>query len=328
MGKPIVKIENLVKRYDGVFILDIPRLEFQSGKIYSLVGSNGSGKTTLLNLLNLLEKPTKGEVIFSLNIHQGMCMVMEDPLLFHTTVFKNIAVGLKCRSVDKKMRTQMIEEALAMVGLEGFEKRYASDLSRGETQRVAIARTLVLKPEVLFLDEPFTNIDRKNVTILEKLIKTINKKYRTTIIFTTHDPLQAYRLSDEVISLVDGKIVKGSLENIFKGAIEEIDDLQFVRVSHQITVSVVTEKRGNVHISIAPEDIILSHKEILSSARNSFKGTVEKIQIEKKIARITIFIDEDFEIVALITETSYRDMKLFIDSDVFLTFKSTSVKVT
>ncbi len=336
MEKPVLRIENLIKRYDSGFILDIPHLEFQSGEIYSLVGPNGAGKTTLLNLLNLLEEPTKGEIIFkeqkvtslnSLNIRRKMNMVMEDPLLFHTAVFKNITAGLKCRSVDKKMWPQMVEEALTMVGLEGFEKRYAPELSRGETQRVAIARAFILKPEVLFLDEPFTNIDKKNINILEKLIKTVNKKYHTTIIFTTHDLLQAYRLSDEAISFVDGKIIKGSLENLFKGVVEEVDSLQFVRISPKIPVAVVTEKRGEVHISIAPQEIILSHREILSSARNSFKGILKKIQMEGKIVRISIFVDEEVEIIALITKTSYKDMGLSIDSDIFLTFKTTSVMI-
>lgn len=336
MKIPVLKIKNLIKRYNGAFILDIPHLEFQSGKIYGLVGPNGAGKTTLLNLLSLLDEPTKGEIFFeeqkvscfsSLNIRRKMSMVMENPLLFHTTVFRNISAGLMCRSVDKKMWLQMVEKALTMVGLAGFEKRYAPDLSRGETQRVAVARALILKPEVLFLDEPFTNIDKQNINILEKLIVAVNNKYHTTIIFTTHDLLQACCLSNEVISLINGKIFEGSPENIFKGVVEEVNGSQLARISPDVSVSVVTEKRGEVHVSIAPQDIILSHSEILSSARNSLEGIVKRIQMEGQIVRISIFVNEGVEIIALITKTSYMDMDISIDSEIFLTFKANAVRV-
>lgn len=336
MEEPILRIENLTKCYESEFTLEIPYMEFQEGRIYSIVGPNGAGKTTFLSLLNLLEEPTKGEIFFEgqkiinssrfhLNIRQKMHMIMENPLLFHTTVFKNIAFGLRIRSIDKKIWPQIVKEALEMVGLEGFEKKYAYSLSRGETQRIAIARALVLKPEVLFLDEPFTNIDRRNINVIEKLIKTINQKYGTTIIFTTHDLFQAYRLSDEVISLVDGKVVEGSLENLFSGRIEEADGLKWVRISPSVKVAVVTNKRGKVHISIPPQDIILSHSQFQSSALNSFKGMIKKIQLEDEIVRVSIEIEPGVELIALITKTSFDKMNLSVGSYIFLTFKTTSV---
>ncbi|MEK7850705.1 MAG: ATP-binding cassette domain-containing protein [Deltaproteobacteria bacterium] len=216
MEKPILRIEGVKKRQGGGFSLDIPRLEFQKGGAYSITGPNGSGKTTLLNILNLLERPDDGDIFFyegkvttfnSLDIRRKMGMVMENPYLFHTTVYKNMALGLKCRFVDRMIWKSQVEEALRMVGLRDFEKRYAPDLSRGESQRVAIARILAFRPEVLFLDEPFSNIDRKHVNLLEGLIKAIIEKYQTTVIFTTHDLAQAQRLADETISLMDGRIV-------------------------------------------------------------------------------------------------------------------------
>ena len=223
MGNPIFRLKNVIKRYDSGFTLDIPHLEFQTGKIYGLIGPNGAGKTTLMSLLNVLEEPDNGEIFFndrkvrsfnSLQARRKMTMVMENPLLFSTTVFKNIAAGLRCRAIDKTLWSRMVDEALGMVNLRGFEKRRASGLSRGEIQRVALARALVLHPDVLLLDEPFTNIDQKNVTALEKLIKDVNHTDHTTVIFTTHDHEQAYRLSDEVISLIGGKTVDGSPENL------------------------------------------------------------------------------------------------------------------
>ncbi len=298
MDKLVLMTNNLNKQYAGAFGLEVPHLEFMAGQIYAVIGPNGAGKSTLLNLLSLLDAPSAGEIFFkgqavtpshALDIRRQMSMVMEDPLLFHTSVYKNIISGLKCRlTTDPTKWPEMAAEVLEMVGLSGFEKRQAHTLSRGETQRVAIARALVLQPEILFLDEPFTNIDKKNVALLEKLIQTINHKYRSTIIFTTHDLWQAYRLADNVISIVAGKLINGSLENLFAGVVEEVNGLQFVRLSADVLISVVTKERGSVHVCIPPQDIILSHEHIESSARNSFKGIVKKIQMEAQVVKLVI----------------------------------------
>lgn len=354
MGRAILKIKNLTKCYPGGFTLQIPSLEFEEGLIYALVGPNGAGKTTLLNLINLLERPDKGEIFFhgcgvrprtklgalvgsdpikddpikdqEVNIRRKMTLVMENPLLFKTTVFKNIEYGLKVRSVDKKTRQRRVKEMLEAVELGDLEKRPALSLSRGETQRAAIARALVLKPEVLLLDEPFTNIDKRSLEVTEKLIKKINRKEHLTIIFTTHDFRQAYRLSEQVISLLEGKVIKGSLENLFRGEIEgNLEGLKYVKLSPKVSVAVVTKKRGRVHISIPPEDIILSPTQFQSSARNSFPGRIKKIDIEDQTVRISV--DVGVEIISLITKRSFDELGLTISSLVFVTFKSTSVMV-
>lgn len=217
----ILKAEGIKKRRSSDFSLDVPHLEFKEGSVYGLIGPNGAGKSTLLKILNLLEAPDVGQIFYNDNpvtpsnlieTRKNMGMVMENPYLFHATVFKNVAAGLKFRSIDKVSWEPTVREALGLVGLGGFENRYAPELSRGESQRVAIARVLAFKPKILFLDEPFSNIDRKHAVILEELIKDINRESATTIIFTTHNLLQASRLADEVISVVDGKVCKGYLE--------------------------------------------------------------------------------------------------------------------
>lgn len=334
----ILRIENLTKRYENGFSLEISHLEFQTGKIYSLVGPNGAGKTTLLNIINLLEEPTSGELFYlghysnnstmvRRQIHQKMTMVMENPFMFHTSVQKNITYGLKIRAVDKKMWDPLVKEVLGLVGLEGFEKRNAYELSRGETQRVAIARALIVKPEILLLDEPFTNIDKQHINLMEDLIKTIRSRDMTTIILTTHDHLQAYKLSDSVISFVNGKIVNGSLENLFKGRIEKINDTTWVLISTLLRIAVVTKMTGNVHISIPPQDIILSYNQFESSARNSFKGMIKKIHLEDQTVRVSVDITSEIEFIALITKQSLEKMNLTVGSYIYLTFKSTSVLV-
>jgi tungstate transport system ATP-binding protein len=336
MPRPILTVNQLIKSREDGFALEVPALEFVEGKIYGVVGPNGAGKTTLLNVLGFLEEPSKGSVSFRgeevdiskrsiITIRRHMHMVMENPLLFNTTVFNNVASGLKIRSIEKAKWPQMVGEALEVVGLQGFEKRHAHTLSRGETQRVAIARALVVKPQVLFLDEPFTNIDKGNTAIIENVIRTINGTYSTTIILTTHDLHQAYRLSDEVISLVDGKIVRGSLENFFVGEVEEIDHTTWVRVSPSVKISVVTDTSGRVRIAVPPQDIIVSRERLDSSARNSFRGLINKIHLEGETVRLGVAIDSEVEFVVLITKASFEEMDFSPGRPVYLTFKSTSV---
>ncbi|GAI64615.1 unnamed protein product, partial [marine sediment metagenome] len=123
-----------------------------------------------------------------------------------------------------------IRSALSMVGLSGFENKKANQLSGGEAQRVVIARALVIEPEVLFLDEYTANIDQNHVDVVERIIKKIMEEIRTTVIFTTHDLSQAYRLADEVISLFDGKIIKQIPENLLRGEIiKEKDGLEWFK---------------------------------------------------------------------------------------------------
>lgn len=212
-------IKDLTKFYNGKNVLNIPDLVIKKGMICGVMGPNGSGKTTLLSILSLLIKPTSGRIYFNgleMDDHEDdesilrrqMAMVLQNPFLLNTTVEKNVAYGLKIRSLGKKEQKEKVAECLDLVGLTGFEKRKARELSGGEAQRVAIARGIAVNPKVLFLDEPIANVDKTHTEILEKIIKELNHRYTTTIIFTTHDLNQAYRLSDEIIVLSEGKIKK------------------------------------------------------------------------------------------------------------------------
>ena len=172
-----ITISNLVHQYNGKTVLDIDYLSFTRGSIYAVLGHNGSGKTTLLTILGLLLKPTAGKVFFEgkdIYLHSAsitairstMATVIQNPLLFDTTVENNIAYGLKIRGIPKAHRKRTVQDCLQLVGLEGFEKRKAKELSGGEAQRIAIARALAIKPQVLFLDEFTANVDEKTIALL------------------------------------------------------------------------------------------------------------------------------------------------------------------
>ncbi|MCJ7789212.1 MAG: ATP-binding cassette domain-containing protein, partial [Candidatus Atribacteria bacterium] len=332
-----LKVKNLKKIYNNKTILDIDYLSFQESKIYAIVGPNGSGKTTLLNILNLLVKPDKGQIFFRdqeiinnsdskiLEIRRKMTLVDQDPFLFQSTVYSNVAYGLKVRSVSSLVQQNRIKNALDMVGLSGFENRKVDQLSGGEVQRVVIARALVIEPEILFLDEPTASIDQRNIDIVERIIKKIKEKIKTTVIFSTHNLSQAYRLADEVISILDGKIIQQVPENLFRGEIKEEDGLKWFKVAENIKFAIVSEKVSPVYISIDPKDIILSYEPFQSSARNSFLGKIVKIMEQNHLVKLEV--DISIPLVTIITRESFQQMNLNLGSKVYLTFKASVVKI-
>ncbi|MEW5768351.1 MAG: ABC transporter ATP-binding protein [bacterium] len=336
--KPLIKVEGLTKSYGNRPVLDIPHLEFHQGKIYCLFGPNGSGKTTLLNILSLLESPTSGKIFFeaeevttsSLSARRKMGMVAQDPFLFHTAVERNVGYGLAIRGVKSKERKEQVRRILSEVGLPGFESRSTKELSGGEAQRVAIARALVFNPTLLFLDEPTANIDKRTIETIEALITKINRTHSTTIIFTTHSLSQAYRMTEEVISLIDGKAVIASPENLLAVELIKGDGLTQAVIKNKedtaIIVKVVTEKRGPGHILIDPKEIIVSRDSLVSSARNSFSGRITALSFIGSQVRIGVDV-AGVEFVVIITQKSLEEMGLKPGLEVYLTFKTSVVKV-
>jgi len=337
MAEEVFRLHHVIKRYDGAFSLQVPHLSLREGRIYALVGPNGSGKTTLLNLLGFLDEPTEGQLLFGgkevhrasstlLRARRQVAMVAQHPFLFSGTVLHNLTYGLKVRAVRRAVTHEKALRALEMVGLQGFEKRRVSELSGGEAQRVAIARTVCIEPKVLLLDEPTTNVDRRHVEIIEGLIGRIRDRLGSTVVLTTHELSQAYRLSDEVLSLVDGRIVENTPENLFSGPVVETNGLKQVAISGDLRLSVITEKVGQVHVGIEPEELILSHRPLRSSARNAFPGRVVEIVEEGARIRAKVAVD-GVHFVALLTKRSLEEMHITVGTEVWVTFKTTAVKV-
>lgn len=218
----ILAVQNLeFRRGDRGFALSIERLDFLSDRIYLLAGSNGAGKSTLLHLLALLLQPEKGSIRFDGNLIDGaaqrqklrrqITLVEQSPFLFDTTVYENLAFGLRLRDVRGDLQRRRIAKALEAVGLEGFESRRANALSGGETRRVALARALVLKPKVLLLDEPTAGLDRESLPLFENCLAALPAE-GVTVIISTHDTDQSSRLRGEVLHLEAGRLTTPSPE--------------------------------------------------------------------------------------------------------------------
>ncbi|MCX5892149.1 MAG: ATP-binding cassette domain-containing protein [Deltaproteobacteria bacterium] len=209
-------ITHLFKTYNGNPILRDCSFAFAAGHTYVLQGPNGSGKSTLFRLLALLEKPDGGQVQYRENgrvlsddlaLRRRFTLVLPRTGIFNTTVFHNVAFGLKIRGLSKAAIRERAEAALAAVGLAHKQQQRALELSSGETKRLGIARAMVIDPEVFLLDEPTANIDPANTAIIEAIILTLKQARRATLLLITHDPAQAQRLGDELLWLKGGKVV-------------------------------------------------------------------------------------------------------------------------
>jgi tungstate transport system ATP-binding protein len=187
----------------------------------AIVGASGSGKTTLLKILAGLETPSSGEVLLDgkktdqSELRMKSTMVFQKTVIFNTTVFDNVAYGLRIRSLPEENIKTQVEQVLKTVGLEDLEHRKAKRVSGGEQQRVSLARALVLKPEILLLDEPTANLDPANAFIVERTIAEAQRTLNQTIILATHNLDQAKRLSDEVAHMLGGEVVDKALVKDF-----------------------------------------------------------------------------------------------------------------
>jgi len=219
---PIFSIRHLEFRRGESFSLAIEQIDFQAGQIYLLAGVNGAGKSTLLQLLALLIAPDRGEIRFDGNTVKGaagrhrfrrkITLVDQSPFLFDTTVYNNLAFGLRMRDVNGDLQRRRILKALNSVGLEGFENRRARALSGGESRRVALARALVIRPKVLLLDEPTAGLDDDSLSLFETNLAALSEA-GVTVIMSTHDGGQARRLNGKVFRLENGRLT-GAVETL------------------------------------------------------------------------------------------------------------------
>lgn len=203
------------KKLDGRIVIENISFNAKPGKIFAIVGHSGSGKTTLLKTINRLSDLDSGEILLDgqpilsidpIKLRQRVGMVLQIPTLFHGTVKHNIEFGLKLRE-DNEWDKKRINQALSDAGLTNkFLNRSAQKLSVGEAQRVALARTLVLEPEVLLLDEPTASLDPKMTRRIESTISQLCKSRNLTILWVTHNHAQARRVGDQIGIIKNGKL--------------------------------------------------------------------------------------------------------------------------
>jgi len=356
--RSILVAKDVQVRKGGTLVLDVPSLVIEEGEILSLIGPNGAGKSTLLQTLASLNRLSAGGIFFRgekissdhrlFQYRRKLAMVFQEPLLFDTTVFENVASGLKIRGREKPEVAKRVQENLERFGIPHLLNRSARKISGGEAQRVALARALATQPEVLFLDEPFAALDHPSRESLIDDLEQILHQTKMTTIFATHDLLEALRLSDRIAVMNRGRIVQiGPPEEVMNHPADEFV-ASFVGVETILRGKVIRQGGGTfvasisgreiealggaqlseeVVLGIRPENVILSPspaKEI-SSARNVFPGRIVKITSLGPLQKIQL--DCGFPLAAFVTHHSLENLSLTEGKEMVASFKATAIHV-
>lgn len=207
-----IQLNNLKKFYGDNQVLDIESLNIEKGKITGITGPNGCGKTTLLNIIAGLDKEFIGHVFYDnikldKIIKDKMTIVFQKPYLLKRTVYENIEYPLKLRNIGKKESKEKVLSIMEELDIRELSNKKGHKLSGGESQKVALARALVFKPELLLLDEPTSNIDPEYIVTMENSITQFNLENKGTIIIVTHNIDQSERLCHAVINMHRGRVV-------------------------------------------------------------------------------------------------------------------------
>ena len=207
-----VKLKDVTKRFGTTIAVNTVSLDVNRGELFFLLGPSGCGKTTLLRLIAGFVEPDAGEIWFDGRLMNNVpahlrnaAMVFQNYALFpHMTVWENVAYGLRLRNLSKREQAERIRWALELVRMSEFKDRYPGQLSGGQQQRIALARALIVQPDVLLLDEPLSNLDARLRAEMRREIKRIHRQLRITTIYVTHDQKEALSMADRIAVMRNG----------------------------------------------------------------------------------------------------------------------------
>lgn len=288
-----VKIDDVVKRYGDFVAVDHISCDIQQGEFFTLLGPSGCGKTTLLRMIAGFNSIEEGRILFddkvinNIEAHKrDIGMVFQNYAIFpHMTVFDNVAYGLKARKVKKEEITPRVMEALKLVQIENLKDRKPSELSGGQQQRVALARAIVIRPSVLLMDEPLSNLDAKLRVQMRTIIRKLQKDLNITTIYVTHDQEEALAISDRIAILNKGKVmqidrpemiykkpqnlfVAGFIgtSNFMDGKIVKMDDDMTAHIQldagMEFKMKLKKKAEGPIKMSVRPEQFIINDSSV------------------------------------------------------------------
>src|SRR5918995_1809263 len=292
-----VRFENVSRHFGTVRAVDDVTLDVAEGEFFAMLGPSGSGKTTCLRLIAGFEQPDSGHIEIFGETAEGVPpyrrnvnTVFQDYALFpHMSVGENVAYGLMSRALPRAERESRSREALAMVRLEGYEKRRPAQLSGGQRQRVALARALVNRPKVLLLDEPLGALDLKLRQQMQHELRTIQDEVGITFIYVTHDQEEALTMSDRLAVFADGRVEQvGPPAEVYEHPANEF-------VAGFVGVSNIVE-RGGRRFTIRPEKVrILDGAESVNGLRVE-EGRIRDVSYVGMVTRFVVELDEGGEL--------------------------------
>ncbi len=300
-------LRDLSKQYGQAVAVERVDLELDRGKFLALLGPSGCGKTTTLRMIAGLIEPSGGSIVVDGTdvtrtppYRRDMGLVFQSYALFpHMDVARNVAFGLRMRGIGGAETTARVAEALAMVRLTGFEGRRPRQLSGGQQQRVALARALVIRPQLLLLDEPLSNLDAKLREEMRTEIRDIQQSLGTTTVFVTHDQTEALAMADLVAVMDAGRVAQlGTPADIFErpatpfvaGFVGRINALPGEAEGEQVRIGTHTLRaagaaRGPVTLMVRPHRVALAARQ---GATNRLDGTVRRLTYVGEVLEIEL----------------------------------------
>jgi len=319
----LYKLEKIQRVHGSRTVLNIDWLEIAPNVIYTLIGPNGAGKSSLLKILAFLDKPSTGRLTFDdrpvkfnekhlHSLRQRVVLLDQTPILFTGTVWKNVEFGLKVRKISRTQRRKRVEKILALVGMEKFADLDSQGLSGGEVKRVALARALVLEPDVLLCDEPTANVDGENQEIILNILKQINREENTSIIFATHYLSQGQRLADHTLLLQNGSLSDLVNENIFRVTLSpQKGDETLCQLTEQLLLKLPTSKVPSdteiAKLYIDSKKILLDPQEKEMVGGTCLHGHIMELSQDKTTVRVGV--DAGVRLILILSMDEYREKR-------------------
>jgi molybdopterin-binding protein len=335
----------------GEFNLHDISFDVGKGETLVVLGPTGAGKTVLLEILAGCRHPRSGSVaVGGTDVthlppeKRGIGLVYQDYLLFpHLDVFDNIAYGLRATALGHDEVDTEVRATAAQMKVSHLLHRRTRNLSGGEQQRVALARTLITRPKAVLLDEPFSAVDPNTKEALMRELSGILEDRGLTTVYVTHDQVEAMEMADRIAVMNAGRIVQidtpeevfraprsefvanfVGIRNILKGVARREGSTTLVSVGGVGLVSSV-ELQGDVHVTLRPEDIIVSRHKLESSARNSLSGEVVSVVEKGPVVYVTAACGP--QLTAAVTKESFKELRVTLGDEVFMTFKASNVNI-
>ena len=335
-----IKLVNLNKSFNNKTVLNNINLEVKEGEIISLLGPSGCGKSTTLKIIAGILDFDKGDLLFNdksikntTTKNRNVGIVFQEYLLFpHMTVYENIEFGLKMKKVRKGDRDKKVKELIELVKLKDYHNKYPSELSGGQKQRVAIARTLAVNPQVLLLDEPFSNLDINLRQEMREFVSTLQKELKVTTILVTHDKEEALMMSDKIAVMVNGQIKQFDTPNNLYEKPNSKEVANIFGERNYIKGNIHNQIFENEHIKLSldiNEEINLDNVELMISKENiEINNTNSNHSVLGKITK-KIYLGEStiYEIQTMNTtlKASSNNNSYNIGEEVKISFNFTEV---